>query len=138
MLFIGMLFSSVLLFGAGKATMRFFSHISRIPPGLMAPIVLALCVFGIFSISNSMYDVIVLLAMGIFGFFMFLFAIPAAPFLIAFILGPMLEENLRRALALSRGDPSILVSSPITWLFASLAIFVVVVTIRQQLKKAKV
>ena len=67
---------------------------------------------------------------------MFLFAIPAAPFLIAFILGPMLEENLRRALALSRGDPSILVSSPITWLFASLAIFVVVVTIRQQLKKA--
>lgn len=137
MLFIGMLFSSVLLFGAGKATMRFFSHISRIPPGLMAPIVLALCVFGIFSISNSMYDVIVLLAMGVFGFFMFLFAIPAAPFLIAFILGPMLEENLRRALALSRGDPSILVSSPITWLFASLAIFVVVVTIRQQLKKAK-
>lgn len=138
MLFIGMLFSSVLLFGAGKATMRFFSHISRIPPGLMAPIVLALCVFGIFSISNSMYDVIVLLAMGVFGFFMFLFAIPAAPFLIAFILGPMLEENLRRALALSRGDPSILVSSPITWLFACLAIFVVVVTIRQQLKKTQV
>ncbi|GHC30958.1 tripartite tricarboxylate transporter permease [Aidingimonas halophila] len=136
MLFIGMLFSSILLFGAGKATMRFFTHISRIPPGLMAPIVLILCLFGIFAIANSMYDVIVLLAMGVFGFLMFLFAIPAAPFLIAFILGPMLEENLRRALAISRGDPSILVSSPITWLFAALAVFVVAVTIRRQLKKA--
>jgi putative tricarboxylic transport membrane protein len=49
----------------------------------------------------------------------------------------MLEENLRRALAISRGDPSILVSSPITWLFASLAVFVIVITIRQQLTKAK-
>ncbi|MCP4209477.1 MAG: C4-dicarboxylate ABC transporter permease, partial [Shimia sp.] len=130
MLFVGMLFSSVLLFGAGKITMRMFSRVAHIPQTLLTPTVLLLCLFGIYSISSSMFDVTILLIMGCVGFGMFLLNIPTAPFLIAFILGPMVEENLRRSLAISRGDLGILLSSPITWLFAALILFVVSLTIR--------
>ena len=136
MLFIGMLMSSVLLFGAGKMTMRMFSYVSHIPQTLLTPVVLMLCLFGIYSISSSMFDVAILLIMGIVGFGMFLMNIPAAPFLIAFILGPMIEENLRRALAISRGDPTVLLSSPITWIFAVLIVFVVGLTVRREIKKS--
>ncbi|QDY71147.1 tripartite tricarboxylate transporter permease [Qingshengfaniella alkalisoli] len=137
MLFIGMLVSSVLLFGAGKMTMRMFTHIARIPVTLLTPAVLVLCIFGIYSISNSMFDVVVLLVMGVVGFGMYLLAIPAAPFLIAFILGPMIEDNLRRALAISRGDASIFFSSPICWIFAGLILFVVGITLRREIAKSK-
>ncbi|MBU2957732.1 tripartite tricarboxylate transporter permease [Paracoccus sp. 1_MG-2023] len=135
MLLIGMLVSSVLLFFAGKATMRMFSHVSHIPQTLLTPLVLLLCIFGIYSISSSMFDVAVLLVMGIVGFGMFLLNIPTAPFLIAFILGPTLEENMRRAIAISRGDPMVLISTPITWGFAALIVFVIAVTIRREIRK---
>jgi putative tricarboxylic transport membrane protein len=137
MIFIATLFSSVLLFGAGKATIPMFSSIARIPQTLLVPLVLVLCIFGIFTIANSMFDVTVLLAMGVVGFGMMLLGIPAAPFLIAFIIGPMVETNLRRALSMSRGDPAILLSSPITWVFAALIVFVFTVTLRRELAKAR-
>lgn len=137
MLFIGMMFSSVLLFGAGKITARFFTHISHIPQVLLVPVVLILCIFGIYSISSSMFDVMVLLIMGIFGFIMLLLNIPPAPFLIAFILGPMVEENLRRSLAISRGDPSIFFQSAISWIFAAFIILSIGVTIRREWQKSR-
>lgn len=137
MLFIGMLLSSVLLFGAGKMTMRMFTHIARIPTTLLTPAVLTLCIFGIYSISNSTFDVVVLLVMGLVGFVMFLLSFPAAPFLIAFILGPMIEENLRRSLAISRGEIDIFLSSPICWIFGALIIVVVSITLRREIAKSK-
>lgn len=137
MLFIGMLFSSVFLFGAGKVTVRFFSHIARIPQHVLTPSVLMLCVFGIYSISSNVFDVTVLLAMGVVGFLMMLLQIPAAPFLIAFILGPMLEDNLRRALAISHGDPSIFFQSTVSLIFAALILFFVGLTIRREWQKIR-
>lgn len=138
MIFIGMLFSSALLFGAGKATIPMFSAIARIPQSLLTPLVLILCIFGIYTIAGSMFDVKVLLVMGVVGFLMMLMGIPAAPFLIAFIIGPMVETNFRRALSMSRGDPAILLSSPITWLFAALIVFVFVVVVRREFAKSQV
>ena len=54
-----------------------------------------------------------------------------------FVLGPLLEENLRRALAISRGDPAVLLSSPITWIFAVLIVFVIGLTVRREYRKFK-
>ena len=136
-LFIGILFSSIFLFIAGKVTAGAFTKISRIPQTLLLPCLLILCVYGIYSIGASPFDVTVLLVMGVVGFAMMLLNIPAAPFLIAFILGPMLEENLRRAMAISRGDPSVLLSTPITWIFAALIVFALGFTLRREIRKTK-
>lgn len=137
MLFIGMMVSSVMLFFAGKLTMRGFSSIAKIPPTLLTPAVLTLCIFGIYAISSNPFDVAVLLALGVVGFLFFLFEIPTAPFLIAFILGPMVEQNLRRSLAISRGELDIFFSSPICWIFTVLIVFVAFTTIRREVQKTR-
>jgi len=134
-LFIGMLFSSVFLFVAGKLTASGFAKISRIPQQLLLPCIVILCVFGIYSVASSPFDVAVLLVMGIVGFIMMVLNIPAAPFLIAFILGPMFEDNMRRSLAISRGDLGVFFQSWISWGFFALTILFVALTIRREWQK---
>ncbi|MFH1805922.1 MAG: tripartite tricarboxylate transporter permease [Pseudomonadota bacterium] len=134
-LFIGILFSSVFLFFAGKMTAGAFSKISRIPQHLLLPCILILCVFGIYSIGSSSFDVAVLLVMGVVGFGMMLLNIPAAPFLIAFIIGPMFEDNMRRSLAISRGDLGVFFQSWISWGFFLLTVLFVALTIRREWQK---
>lgn len=73
-----------------------------------------LAMLGVYAISSSYFDLYVLIALGAFGYLMRRFGMPMAPLLIGVILGPLAETELRRALAVSEGDPSILVSSPIT------------------------
>ncbi len=134
-LFIGMLFSSFFLFIAGKLTANGFAKISRIPQQLLLPCIVILCVFGIYSVASSPFDVAVLLVMGIVGFVMMVLNIPAAPFLIAFILGPMFEDNMRRSLAISRGDLGVFFQSWISWAFFALTILFVALTIRREWQK---
>jgi len=73
--------------------------------------------------------------MGVVGFAMMLLNIPAAPFLIAFILGPMFEDNMRRSLAISRGDLGVFFQSWISWGFFALTVLFVILTIRREWKK---
>ncbi|AUG51296.1 tripartite tricarboxylate transporter permease [Thalassospira marina] len=134
-LFIGMLFSSLFLFVAGKLTASGFAKISRIPQQVLLPCIVILCVFGIYSVASSPFDVAVLLVMGIVGFVMMVLNIPAAPFLIAFILGPMFEDNMRRSLAISRGDLGVFFQSWISWGFFALTILFVALTIRREWQK---
>ena len=81
-----------------------------------------------------MFDLLVMIIMGLVGYFMLKFAIPAAPFLIAFILGPLLEDSFRQSLQLSRGNFSIFVRDPITWTFLALTVLSVALVIRRNLK----
>jgi putative tricarboxylic transport membrane protein len=134
-LFIGMLFSSFFLFVAGKLTASGFAKISRIPQQVLLPCIVILCVFGIYSVASSPFDVAVLLVMGVVGFVMMVLNIPAAPFLIAFILGPMFEDNMRRSLAISRGDLGVFFQSWISWGFFALTILFVALTIRREWQK---
>jgi len=92
-------------------------------------------VYGTYAVSTNYFDIIVLVVMGIVGFIMMLLNIPAAPFLIAFILGPMFEDNFRRAIALSRGDLDIFIQSPTSCVLIALIILSIAMTLRQQFKK---
>jgi putative tricarboxylic transport membrane protein len=103
-LFIGIMLSSFYLFAIGKFSIRLISRIADIPHRILFPIVLTLCVFGAYAVNNTVFDIGVMFVMGLFGFMMLKLKIPAAPFLIAFILGPMLEDNFRQSLLMSRGS----------------------------------
>lgn len=116
-LFMGIMLSSIYLLLIGKISIRFISKIADIPHRILLPIVFVLCVFGAYAVNNSMFDVMVMVIMGIVGFIMLRLKIPAAPFLIAFILGPMLEDNFRQSLLLSKGNVSIFFHSMICWFF---------------------
>jgi len=131
-LFIGILLSSLFLFIVGSAAIRGLARITEIPNSFLYPAVLVLCVFGAFAINNSTFDILIMFVMGLFGFALQLCRIPAAPFLIAFILGPLLEDSFRQSLQLSAGDFSIFLRNWICWLFFALTVFSVFAIIRRQ------
>ena len=133
-LFIGIMLSSIYLFVVGKASIKLISKIADVPHRILFPIVFVLCVFGAYAVNNSTFDVLVMMIMGLVGFFMLKLKIPAAPFLIAFILGPILEDNFRQSLLISKGSLGIFFSSVICWIFWLLTCLVVGFTIWSHFK----
>ncbi len=119
-LFMGIMLSSAYLFVIGKMSIRLISKIADIPNTLLYPAVLVLCVYGGYAINNSLFDVLVMFVVGVLGFVMLRFEMPAAPFLIAFILGPLLEDNFRQALLMSEGSGAIFFRNEICWVFWTL------------------
>ncbi|MYJ70288.1 MAG: C4-dicarboxylate ABC transporter permease, partial [Rhodospirillaceae bacterium] len=118
----------------GKLSIRSIARIADIPQRILFPVVLVLCVFGAYAINNTIFDVLVMFVMGIVGFGMLRLGIPAAPFLIAFILGPLLEDNFRRSLRLGDGDWTIFFQGWITWFFWGLTVLTLVLIVWQRTK----
>lgn len=129
-LFIGLIVSSFFLFLIGSVAIRGFRYVADIPRGVLFPTVLVLCIYGVFAVNNNIFDVGVMFAMGWVGFVMARYSVPAAPFLIAFILGPLLEDNFRQSMLMSGSDPSILFRGPITWFFWSVTALTVFAIMR--------
>jgi len=121
-LFLGIMCSSVILLVVGNVAIKYFSLIADIPKSILFPIVLMFCVYGAYAVNNATFDVWLMLAFGVLGYIFNRAAIPAAPFLIGFILGPMFEDNLRRSLLIGSNDLSIFVRGPITWAFIALTV----------------
>jgi putative tricarboxylic transport membrane protein len=94
---------------------------------------------GVYAVSSAVLDLWLLIAIGLIGFLMRRYNIPLAPVLIAVILGPMAETELRRALAVSEGDLGILVDSPITvTLYTVLAAALVLSAVQHLRHRARV
>lgn len=134
-LFIGLVFSSVILLVVGALAIRGFRFIADVPPPLLHPAVLVMCVVGVYAVNNSLFDVGVMFAMGWVGYAMRGVGLPAAPFLIAFILGPLLEDNFRQSMLMSQGGLAILWRGPICWFFWSAAILTVIALSRSALAR---
>jgi putative tricarboxylic transport membrane protein len=79
----------------------------KIPYRLLYPMILVFCCIGVYTVNNTTFDVWVIAAFGVIGYIFAKLECEAAPLLLGFILGPMMEEHLRRALLLSRGDASV-------------------------------
>lgn len=112
-LFSGMIIAylAVLLFGI--IGIRYFMKVLSIPRPLLIPIILTLCVVGSFAVNNNFLDVIVMFIAGIIGYLLIKLDFPISPIILALILGPMAESELRRALLLSDGSFLIFVQHPI-------------------------
>jgi putative tricarboxylic transport membrane protein len=128
-LFMGILLSSAYLFFIGKVAIRFFSRIATVPNRILYPIVFVLCVYGAYAVNNNLFDVLVMLVMGLVGYAMLRLDIPVAPFLIAYVLGPLLEDNFRQSLLIADGDNTIFFRNIICigfWVLTCLSIFVLI------------
>lgn len=136
-LFIGLIVSSIFLFFIGSIAIRGFKFVANIPKRLLIPSVLVLCIYGVFAVNNNIFDVGVMFVMGWIGYMMMRLHIPAAPFLIAFILGPLLEDNFRQAMLMSGSDWMILFRGPITWFFWTVTAITIFAIVRSSIKKAR-
>ncbi len=97
------------------------------PYRFLYPAILIICCVGVYSINNSALDVLIAALFGFVGYLLYRLQCEPAPLLLGFILGPLIEENLRRALVISHGDPLVLVQRPISLTFLALTAVLVVV-----------
>jgi TctA family transporter len=88
--------------------------ILKVPYRALYPAILVLISLGVYSVNNNTFDVYMVAAIGALGYFMSVFKFDAAPLLLGFVLGPLMEENFRRSLLLSRGDMMTFVERPIS------------------------
>lgn len=110
--------------GAFLAT-RVFAHAMRIPRAILAPLIIALSIVGVYTINNSMFDVAVVIGFGFLGYLIERLGIPLAPAVLGMILGGLAENNLRLSLIIGLGDPAILWTRPISQIFIALIVLVV-------------
>jgi putative tricarboxylic transport membrane protein len=89
-------------------------QVLRVPYKLLFPLILMFCIVGVFSSGSATFDVFVMTVFGVLGYLLRKFGYEPAPLVLAFVLGPMLENNLRKALILSRGDFSTFLERPIS------------------------
>ncbi len=89
-------------------------QVLKLPYRVLFPLILMFCVVGVFASGNAVFDVFVMVIFGVLGYLMRKFGYEAAPLVLAFVLGPMLENNLRKSLILSHGDFTIFVERPIS------------------------
>ncbi len=107
----------------------------RVPYRLLYPAILLFCSIGVYSINNNNTDIMLTVLFGLLGTIFVKLECEPAPLLLGFVLGPMMEENLRRALLLSRGDPTVFFTRPLSLamllMAAGLVLLIVLPTFRK-------
>jgi len=99
-----------------------------VPYRYLYPSILVFMAIGVFSLSNNPFDVLIMAVFGVLGYICVKLECEPAPMILGFILGPLMEENLRRAMLLSRGDPFVFFQKPISlgFMVASAVLLVLV------------
>ena len=92
---------------------RLWVKILSIPRPLLYSAILVFATLGVYSLANSLIDVLLMYLIGVIGFFMRRYDFPVGPMILGVILGPLLEQQFRTALQISQGDPSVFVTRPI-------------------------
>jgi putative tricarboxylic transport membrane protein len=91
-----------------------FARIAVIRPQILMPIICLICLVGVYSVRNSLFDVWVMIASGFIGFFLTKWKYPIAPFIIGVVLGPTTENSLRQTLMMFHGDVSLIANRPLS------------------------
>src|SRR5689334_10345590 len=109
----------------------------KVPYRVLFPCIMAFSAIGIYSVNNSSFDIYMTAFFGVIGFLWLRLECPPAPLLLGFVLGPLMEENLRRALLISRGDPSVFVTRPISLGFVIATVLILVLMITPAIRKRR-
>ena len=109
----------------------------KIPYRLLYPAILVFCCIGVYTVNNTVFDVYVTAAFGVIGYIFFKLGCEPPPLLLGFVLGPMMEENFRRALLLSRGDFTTFLTRPLSLGLLIAAALLVVIVALPAVKKSR-
>ena len=90
-----------------------FGRIAVIRPPIVMPVISLICLFGIYSVRNSIFDVWIMIIAGIVGYFLRKWKFPIAPFIIGIVLGPTTENSVRQTLMMFKGNPLLITARPI-------------------------
>ena len=108
-----------------------------VPYYVLFPIIMTFCSIGVYSVNSNVYDLYAVAFFGFIGYLLAKLRCEPAPLLLGFVLGPLLEEHLRRAMILSRGDPATFFTRPISAILLAIAAAVLVVVLLPSVRKKR-
>jgi putative tricarboxylic transport membrane protein len=108
-----------------------------VPYRLLYPAILMFCIIGVYSINTNVEQLLIMAIFAVFGYVLYKFGCEPAPLVLGFILGPIMEENLRRSLVISRGDPMVFFERPISAVLLLMTVAVVALIVLPQFRKTR-
>lgn len=112
-------------------------QVLKIPYKILFPLILFFCLVGVYSVSNTVFDIYLMIAFGGLGYLMRKFGYEPAPLVLAFVLGPLMENNLRKSLILSQGDFAIFFTRPLSVACLAIALFLLLSPLLPALRKRR-
>jgi putative tricarboxylic transport membrane protein len=108
-----------------------------IPYRLLFPCIVVFCCIGIYSVNNSTFDVVMAGVFGLVGYWMAKHDFEPAPLVLGWVLGPLMEENLRRAILISHGDYTVFFTQPISASLLALAAGILLVAVLPAIRRKR-
>jgi len=132
-----MFIGNLMLLVLNLPLVRMWAKLTQVPYGILAPIILLLSVIGAYSVRASLFDVTVAVVFGGLGWLFHKFRWPVIPFILCFILGPLLEQSLIQSMAMSAGSPWIFFQRPISLTLMILALVLLFFALRLKRRTEK-
>ncbi|HSP48541.1 MAG TPA: tripartite tricarboxylate transporter permease, partial [Clostridiaceae bacterium] len=134
-IFVGFLLANIFMLILGLFGAKYFAKVISIPSHILTPVIFVLCIVGSYAINNNFFDVMVMFGFGALGYVMEKTEFPVSPIVLALILGPMAERELRKALMMSNGSISILFTRPISLILIGVALLTLFMPIIKGVKE---
>lgn len=136
--FVYAIFAALLLANIAMVIMELlglpvFVRLLQIPKRLLLPVILVLCMVGAYGLNNRIFDIWAMFAFGIIGYLLEKYKFSTAPIILGFVLGPTIEQNLRRGLMASQGSMMPFITSPISCVFLIATLVSVALAVRKQM-----
>src|SRR4030043_392438 len=123
---VSMYIGNIMLLILNLPLITIWVQVLKVPYKILFPLILLFCLIGVYSVNNVVFDIYIMLLFGIMGYLMKKFGYEGAPLVLAFVLGPLMENNLRKSLIISQGDFSIFFVRPLAAASLILALFLLV------------
>ena len=98
-------------------------QVLKVPYPILSPLILLFCLIGVYSLNYSLVEIALMIGFGVFGYLARKFQFEMAPLVLALVMGPMMENNLRLSLVISQGNPMIFLTHPISAIFITVTLF---------------
>jgi putative tricarboxylic transport membrane protein len=134
---ISMYIGNLILVFLNLPLIPFWVRMLRVPYPILFPLIVLFCLVGAFSLNNSAYDILVMLGFGVLGYLMRKLNYEGAPLVMAFVLGPLLELNLRRSLIVSDGSFLIFFTRPISAAILGTAVLILFLSLLSKIRGKK-
>jgi TctA family transporter len=132
-----MWFGNLMLLVINLPLVGMWVRLLGVPYRVLFPAILLFCCIGIYTVNSSPTEIALVALFGILGLVFTRLDCPLAPLVLAFILGPLMEENLRRAMLLARGDPTVFVTRPISLALLASCVAVVALLLLPSFRRAR-
>jgi len=123
---VSMYIGNIMLLILNLPLITIWVQVLKVPYKILFPLILLFCLIGVYTVMNSVFDIYIMLFFGIMGYLMKKFGYEGAPLVLAFVLGPLMENNLRKSLIISQGDFSIFFVRPLAAASLILALFLLI------------